>query len=223
MAHIVRPLSLRHWPRHHHRCFRSTLHYLLHSPSVLATVTTRRFSFTASPSSHRNLHFRSRGLKLPNAPTPSDFRESERDGSDSDTNKNRNEKKREARRAVQWGMELANFSADQIKRILRVFSLESEVLDAILLVKGSHNYIDRANRWFDGLINKDVDITKEIYSVQDVDLDRQKLRRLVREVHSIQERQVTVEENEGSEDAALMGAKRSLARFSSNPCKAVTK
>ncbi|PSS31249.1 UPF0307 protein [Actinidia chinensis var. chinensis] len=135
MAHIVRPLMQ--WPRRHfHRCFCSTLHYLLRSPSVLATETsTRRFSFTASPSSHRNLHFRSRGLKLPNATTASDFRESESDGLDSDSKKSRNEKKREARRAVEWGMELANFSTDQIKRILRVLSLESEVLDAILLVK----------------------------------------------------------------------------------------
>ncbi|GFZ10424.1 hypothetical protein Acr_21g0010230 [Actinidia rufa] len=193
MAHIVRPL--RNWPRwHHHRCFRSTLHYLLHSPSVPATVTTRRFSFTVSPSSHRNLHFRSRGLKLPNAPTPSDFRESESDGSDSDTNKSRNEKKREARRAVQWGMELANFSAGQIKRILRVFSLESEVLDAILLVKRlgrdvregkrrQFNYIGRLLReaepeLMDGLIQatKDGDKSKfqalsgsEIWTIGDDD------------------------------------------------------
>jgi hypothetical protein len=33
--------------------------------------------------------------------------------------KSRNELKREARRAVQWGMELAKFSPAQIKRILR--------------------------------------------------------------------------------------------------------
>jgi hypothetical protein len=33
--------------------------------------------------------------------------------------RSRNEKKRDARRAVQWGMELAKFSTPQIKRILR--------------------------------------------------------------------------------------------------------
>ncbi|KAK8947743.1 hypothetical protein KSP40_PGU017110 [Platanthera guangdongensis] len=47
----------------------------------------------------------------------------------------RNELKREARRAVRWGIELATFSPTQIKRILRAASLEREVLDAILLVK----------------------------------------------------------------------------------------
>lgn len=40
-------------------------------------------------------------------------------------------------------------------------------------LQGPHNYIERANRWFDGLINRDVDINKEIYSVHDVDFDRQ--------------------------------------------------
>lgn len=28
-------------------------------------------------------------------------------------------------------------------------------------------------RWFDGLINKDTDITNEIYSLREVDFDRQ--------------------------------------------------
>lgn len=30
-----------------------------------------------------------------------------------------------------------------------------------------------ATRWFDGLINKDVDITNEVYSVRSVEFDRQ--------------------------------------------------
>ena len=55
--------------------------------------------------------------------------------------------------------------------------------------------------------------TKLPRSVSDVNNFEQKLRRLVREVHSIQERQVTVEENEGSEEAALIGATRSLTCF----------
>ena len=50
-------------------------------------------------------------------------------------NKSRNELKREARRAVKWGMDLANFSPPQIKRILSAASLEREVFDALMLVK----------------------------------------------------------------------------------------
>lgn len=30
-----------------------------------------------------------------------------------------------------------------------------------------------ANRWFDGLISKDIEITNEVYSVNSVDFDRQ--------------------------------------------------
>lgn len=206
--------------------------------------------------------------------------------SDSDAKKSRNEKKREAQRAVRWGMDLASFSTPQIKRILRVASLEPEVFEAVMLVKrlgrdvkegkrrqfnligrllreaepelmdgliqatkdgdqrkfqalsgpetlvieeddeiveetededekedeGPHNYIERANRWFDGLINRDVDINKEIYSVHDVDFDRQELRRLAREVHARQAQLVSSEVNNGG-DAALIAAKKSLAHF----------
>ncbi|XP_028091836.1 uncharacterized protein LOC114292120 isoform X2 [Camellia sinensis] len=254
MVHLMKPVMLR-WLRWQHRCYsRTTLHhYLFHSPSsTLYTLTTSLqppLISTVVPSFHRTLHFRSQGLKSPYA---LDSRYSNIDDSDDpNARKSRNEKKREARRAVGWGMELAAFSTPQIKRILRVASLEPEVFDAIMLVKatkdgdqnkfqalsgsemwdieddddeveeteyedeeeGSHNYINMATRWSDGLINKDADITKEIYSVQDVDFDRQELRRLVREVHSMQERQVTSEENEGEADAALNGAERSLARF----------
>ncbi|KAI8004880.1 UPF0307 protein RSc0944 [Camellia lanceoleosa] len=288
MVHVVKPVMLR-WLRWQHRCYSRTTphHHLFHSPSsTLYTLTTSLqppHISTVVPSFHRTLHFRSHGLKSPYA---LDSRYSNIDDSDDpNAKKSRNEKKREARRAVRWGIELSAFSTPQIKRILRVASLEPEVFDAIMLVKrlgrdvregkrrqfnyigrllrdaepelmdgliqatkdgdqnkfqalsgsemwdieddddevekteyedeeeGSHNYINMATRWSDGLINKDADITKEIYSVQDVDFDRQELRRLVREVHSMQERQVTSEENEGEADAALSGAERSLARF----------
>ncbi|KAF3335101.1 hypothetical protein FCM35_KLT21705 [Carex littledalei] len=49
--------------------------------------------------------------------------------------KSRNELKREARRAVQWGVELSKFSPSQIKRALKVASLEKEVYEALMLVK----------------------------------------------------------------------------------------
>ncbi|XP_052202757.1 uncharacterized protein LOC127808310 isoform X2 [Diospyros lotus] len=246
MAHILRPVIR--WPRwQHSRCLRAALHDLLRSSSEIAADTPgiQRPSLAAAYSSKRDIHFRSRGLRLPNAPAPSDFRETESDDSDPDAKKSRNQKKREARRCVRWGMELASFSSPQIKRILKAASLERDVYDAIMLVKrlgrdvregkrrqfnyigrllrevepelmdglieatkdgdqskfqalsglenwvvgddeeeveeayyddedeGSNNYIDVANRWFDGLINKDVNVTKEIYSVQDVDFDRQ--------------------------------------------------
>ncbi|KAI3706098.1 hypothetical protein L1987_76353 [Smallanthus sonchifolius] len=145
-------------------------------------------------------------------------------------------------------MELANFSDSQIKRLLRVVSLEDEVFDALMLVKslgrdvregkrrqfsyigrllrdvepelmdgliqatkdgdqqtfqqisdsvkpdlgdtseeeeeidyededehGFGDHHDIATKWFDGLVNKDVDITNEIYSLSTVDFDRQEL------------------------------------------------
>lgn len=51
------------------------------------------------------------------------------------------------------------------------------MLYSILLVKhyfqGSYEYINIASRWVDGLLNKDVEITNEVYAVQGVDFDRQ--------------------------------------------------
>ncbi|QCE08693.1 ribosome-associated protein [Vigna unguiculata] len=54
---------------------------------------------------------------------------------DLEAKKSRNELKREAKRAVKWGMDLASFSAPQIKRILRVASLDQVVFEAVMLVK----------------------------------------------------------------------------------------
>lgn len=193
--------------------------------------------------------------------------------------------KREARQAVRWGMDLASFSAPQIKRILKAASLEREVFEALMIVKrlgpdvregkrrqfnyigkllrdaqpdllgaliqatkeGDHSrlqalagsmesvdeepeeefheseseseseqeleissdHLNLANKWYDGLINKDIQITNEVYSVDEVEFDRQELRRLVRKVHSIQERQ-NVEEDTSVE---LTAAEKSLNRF----------
>ncbi|KAL4578926.1 hypothetical protein LXL04_015058 [Taraxacum kok-saghyz] len=177
----------------------------------------------------------------------------------------RNAKKRDARRSFRWGMELAELNDSQIKRILRVVSLEEEVFDAIMLSYGFNllqklgrdvregkrrqfSFIgkllrdvepdlmeglikamkdsdfqkfqelsgasdksdpvditeveeetgdeeeeedegrlgDIASRWFDGLVNKDIDITNEIYSLSTVEFDRQELRKLVRTFCSMQ-------------------------------------
>lgn len=37
----------------------------------------------------------------------------------------------------------------------------------------SGEYDARATRWFDGLVNKDIQITNEVYSVREVEFDRQ--------------------------------------------------
>lgn len=115
---------LRQWPiLNEHYCAFATFQRLLLSPSFPAPTKTtlRRFSSsTRVHSANRNLNRRSRGLRLPKAPTPSDPREVE-GGSDSESSgfKSRNQLKREAQRAVRWGMDLASFSTPQIKRILR--------------------------------------------------------------------------------------------------------
>ncbi|KAL5557866.1 hypothetical protein UlMin_034077 [Ulmus minor] len=284
-------LLLRQWPTiHQHYCACATFHYFFFSPSLPVTTKTsyHHFSSTRVHAARRNFQPRSRGLRLPNTPTPLDpqvqgesISGSE---SESESSKSRNQLKREARRAVRWGMDLASFSNPQIKRILSAVSLEKDAFEAINTVKrlgpdvregkrrqfnyigkllrdaepelmdtliqatkdgdheklqalcssktlivgdsdedfeerdsdeeeeGSHN--DVATRWSDGLINKDIEITNEVYSVQSVEFDRQELRKLVRKVHSTQEKhKMAVEENRGDVDAVILGAKRSLTRF----------
>ncbi|GLT52804.1 hypothetical protein SLA2020_261220 [Shorea laevis] len=139
VARLIRPL--RQWPQVQNRyCSLTVLDHLLFSssPVMVATkVTLRSFSLATVTSSHRNVRHRSRGLRLPNSPTPPNLQKEDGETSDSDTDvkKSRNQKKREAGRAVRWGMDLASFSTPQIKRILRVAALEQEVLEALMLVK----------------------------------------------------------------------------------------
>ncbi|CAI0435660.1 unnamed protein product, partial [Linum tenue] len=78
----------------------------------------------------------------------------------------------------------------------------------------SEEHIEMSTRWFDGLITNDVDITKEVYAVRVVDFDRQELRKLVRKVHAVQERESDGdEESEKKAAAAMATAKKSLNRF----------
>lgn len=113
---------LMNWPRWHHYLYlRASFIHLVQSQSTLfSTCNVRRPpSFTASPSAFRQAHFRSgAALKSRESPLPLDPSESDSD-SDGKIRKSRNEKKREARRAVRWAMDLAKFSPPQIKRILR--------------------------------------------------------------------------------------------------------
>ncbi|XP_039113889.1 uncharacterized protein LOC120249446 isoform X2 [Dioscorea cayenensis subsp. rotundata] len=219
--------------------------------SSSSSAVLHRLPFSTSPSP-QSLSPRTRGLRLPGPPGSDD----ELDSSDSNASpkKSRNEKKREARRAVRWGMELSAFPVPQIKRVLKVASLEREVFEALMLVKrlgpdvregrrrqfnyigrllrdvqpelmdaliqaskdgdnsklstlsglktdddeeekeeeeeeeegkeedticevqkdeGRANYIELSTRWFDGLIYKDPLITNEVFSVHNVEFDRQ--------------------------------------------------
>lgn len=135
MAHqLIRPL--RQWPRLQYHCiFTPTLHHSLSSPSLFSTkAISHLLSFTKPPSLHSNRHFRSYGLRLPNGPAPSHLQETGGE-QDSDAKRSRNERKREARRAVPWGMELAAFSTPQIKRILRYsMHIFFEQVDVILKI-----------------------------------------------------------------------------------------
>lgn len=115
---------VREWPMLHYQYYCTCAafrHLLLSSSPSTPTPIRRRFPSATVYSARRSVHNRSRGLRLPNAPTPSDRRD---DGggatfSDSGEQKSRNQLKREARRAVRWGMDLASFTPTQIKHILR--------------------------------------------------------------------------------------------------------
>lgn len=288
MANVMKPLM--NWPKWHHYLYvRASFIHVVQSQSqspLFSTCNVRRLpSFTASPSGYRQAHFRSgAALKSRESPLPLDQSESDSD-SDEKTRKSRNEKKREARRAVRWAMDLAKFSVPQIKRILRVASTEQEVYEAVMVAKRlgpdvregkrrQFSYIGRllrevepelmdgliqatkdgdqtkfqalsgselsatedideeveeteyeddeesseddivlADRWFDGLVNKDVDISKEIYSLSEVDFDRQELRGLVRKVQSIREKGSNSDKEEGKVNSDVVRAERSLTRF----------
>ncbi|KAM1021330.1 hypothetical protein ACFX2I_042461 [Malus domestica] len=108
---------LRQWPMwQQHCCSNAAFHHLIFSP--LLPVTTRTNSRHSPITKDANTA-------------------SSGSGSDSDavTYKSRNELKRHARRAVCWAMDLASSTTPQIKRIVRVASLDQDVLDAVILVK----------------------------------------------------------------------------------------
>ncbi|XP_004497170.1 uncharacterized protein [Cicer arietinum] len=278
--------SLRHWVLHfhnHHRTSPNVAALLYHhqiplltssSSSTLTQPTnTRDFSLASSPRGN----LRRANVPLPNT-TTTQFNEDEEDPNF----KSRNQLKREAKRAVKWGMDLSNFSPPQIKRILRVVSLDQIVYEALMLVKrmgsdvregrrrqfnyigkllrdvepelmdrlikatrdsdhkelqaltglGSDDSVDdddnltetedeeedevddnQVTRWFDGLVEKDIQITNEVYSVQGVEFDRQELRKLVRKVHFVQEMKAANEEEEKKIEKAEIRAKKALTRF----------
>ncbi|CAL9226666.1 unnamed protein product [Arabidopsis halleri] len=289
MAQLIRPIrQLSPQCNHHFRNLRHLFSKKLPNPpsSIPTLLLFSSFSTAKSPPRRRIRP------APPEALTPTVIAEDDgdSDGSESDSLKSRNQRKRDARRAVKWGMELASFSGDQVKRILKAASLgEEEVYDALMLAKrlgsdvregkrrhfnyigkllrevepdlmdtlinatkqgdhttlqtlissakdvvddvggsydddtetesedgeeGSDEYIPMAARWFDGLISQNVELTKEVYSLQSVDFDRQELRKLVRKVQLVHEqRKGTTEEKQKEVEAALVTAENSLKQF----------
>ena len=127
MAQLTRPLRL--WPVVQHRCI--SFHCFFGSISLLQGPTklaSHRFWWCPVASARRNVHSRSRVLRLANVPMPSELELPNNSDSESELRKSRNQLKREARRAVNWGMELASFSGPQIKRILRFLITNSIII-----------------------------------------------------------------------------------------------
>lgn len=114
MGHMVR--ALRQWPMLQKHCCGCAVHHFLSSspPCVATIIDSRRLSLATVHSARCQVRYRSRGLSLSIAPALAEIQED-----DSDVKKSRNQLKREARRAVQLGMDLAAFSTPQIKRLLR--------------------------------------------------------------------------------------------------------
>uniref|UniRef100_A0A9I9CHP9 Uncharacterized protein n=1 Tax=Cucumis melo TaxID=3656 RepID=A0A9I9CHP9_CUCME len=148
MSHMVR--ALRQWPPmlQKHCCGCAVHHFLsLSPPWVAKRIYSRRLSLATVHSARREVQYESKGLRLSKAPALAKSQEDESiNDDDSDVRKSRNQLKREARRAVQWGMDLATFSTSQIKRILSVTSLEKDVFDAIMLVKRLGNDVREGRR-----------------------------------------------------------------------------
>ncbi|KAK8461263.1 hypothetical protein SEVIR_1G005500v4 [Setaria viridis] len=224
-----------------------------HAAAAAAAIPLRRPFLLSLKPAHllSSLAAPSPGLRHPRAlrpagPLPTDAAEDTDDPDAGDGaavpfRRSRNALKRDARRAVRWGMELAKFPPPQIKRILRAASLETEVFDALMIVKRfgpdvregkrrQYNYIGSllrnaqpelmdtliqaskdggdskldtllsenallveeeevedlpdeeeddeeymkvADRWFDGLLCKDISVTNEVYAVHNVEFDRQ--------------------------------------------------
>ncbi|KAJ6938363.1 hypothetical protein NC651_004939 [Populus alba x Populus x berolinensis] len=121
---------IRQWPFLRNHCFcHAAFNYLLSECLILSIkAISPRLSLTIVTASNRSAHFRSRGPEK-----TSDFGQGgNASDSDSESYKSRKQKKREARLAVRCGMELASFSPPQIKRIIKVASLEKDVFDALI-------------------------------------------------------------------------------------------
>ncbi|XP_057518040.1 uncharacterized protein LOC130798966 [Amaranthus tricolor] len=79
-------------------------------------------------------------------------------------------------------------------------------------IEYSGEHVMLASKWFNGLIEKDIQTSNEVYSIDTVDFDRQELRKLVRKVHNLQNRQSGTEEIP-VKSTELTAAEKSLNRF----------
>ncbi|KAL1222544.1 hypothetical protein V5N11_018915 [Cardamine amara subsp. amara] len=134
MAQLIRPIrQLSPQCNHHFRNLRHLFSKKLPQPpsSIPTLLLYSSFSTARSPPRRRGRPAPPEAL----APTVIAEEDGDSDGSESDSLKSRNQRKRDARRAVRWGMELASFSGDQVKRIMRAASLGEEVYDALMLAK----------------------------------------------------------------------------------------
>ncbi|XP_074279078.1 uncharacterized protein LOC141604570 isoform X2 [Silene latifolia] len=102
--------------------------------------------------------------------------------------------------------------ADSVKLVTNgpeqdLYETESESeSESDLQPEDSGDHLTLATRWFDGFIKKDIQISNEVYSVNSVEFDRQELRRLVRNVHYIQDRCKGDDQDPGETAAAAKAA-----------------
>lgn len=105
----------------------------------------------------------------------------------------------------------------------RIQALLSEVADESMPIEdeevgelpheeeGEENqeYMEIADRWFEGLVYQDIPVTNEVYAIHNVEFDRQELRKLVRIVQEVQKSMGNKDSREGS-DKKLSRAKKPL-------------
>ncbi|KAJ6938362.1 hypothetical protein NC651_004939 [Populus alba x Populus x berolinensis] len=231
---------IRQWPFLRNHCFcHAAFNYLLSECLILSIkAISPRLSLTIVTASNRSAHFRSRGPEK-----TSDFGQGgNASDSDSESYKSRKQKKREARLAVRCGMELASFSPPQIKRIIKVASLEKDVFDALIdqdrmcgKESGGNIIISKmvigvgcSLQGFSGLEEKIIGDGNEESGESEYDVEEEawghtiyalrsidltELHKHVRRMHEVQERKGVAEEIEQELETAITAAKKSLARF----------
>lgn len=120
---LLRPFARR-WPKLQNPA--ATTPFQFNSLVFIPTPTypnLHRIVLIPVPSGTRGAHFKPRGLKLRNPPPASEMMHVRKKNEDvlteAEERRSRNEKKRLARQAVRFGMELASLTDSQIKRILK--------------------------------------------------------------------------------------------------------
>ncbi|KAG9149018.1 hypothetical protein Leryth_010623 [Lithospermum erythrorhizon] len=207
--------------------------------------------YTQSSSLHRYPHFNLNALRLRDSPPPeiSELSDDEDESSRSRNEKKRVARRaklgREAKRRqynligkflrdvdpeLMDSLLVATLEGDK-KKFEKLFGLgswdikededDAHDIESEDDEEDSQYHNDMVERWCAGLTNKDIGITNEVYSLHEIEFDRQELRRLVRRVHSLQENQISSEEKAEEADAKNLRARRSLTRFLRNIAKQI--